>query len=403
MHKTNSNLSKQMPSASTKYIRRSISDEIIDAANDYSVITITGPRQSGKSTLSRHLFPNLPYFSMENPDDREVAVSDPRFFLSRNEKGMIIDEAQRAPQLFSYIQGIVDEHPEKLFLLTGSAQFLMLKSVSQSLAGRSAIFELLPLSINEIHGIDDSYPPIDTLLWNGMYPAIWSGAKRAWRYYQNYTKTYVERDVREIVNVKDLGLFDRFIRLCAARVGSIFVSSEVANELGVSNHTVNAWLGILQASYIVYMLPPFYENIRKRLTKTPKIYFTDSGLLCYLLGIESEEQLKFNRMRGHIFENFVVIEAMKKRLNAGKDCNMFFLRDSNGVEIDLLTKYGEDYKAFEIKSGATYNISFEKWLNSIAQREGDKIKDSAVIYTGDFTATDRNPKILNYKNMVEFM
>lgn len=385
----------------TNYIERDISKSIMESIDYYPVVTITGPRQSGKSTLARHLFADYFYCNMENPDERSRALNDPRNFLNRS-TGMIIDEVQRTPELLSYIQGIVDENPEKKFILTGSAQFSLLKSVSQSLAGRTSVFELLPLSFHEVETQMESIG-IDDILWKGAYPAIWSGSKLASSFYRNYTMTYIERDVREIVAVKNLDRFHAFLRLCASRAGSLFVASELSNELGISNLTVQTWLGILQASYIVYLLPPFFENIRKRLTRTPKLYFIDTGLLCHLLEIENASQLSFDRMKGHIFENFVITETLKQRFNNAKSSNLFFYRDSHGNEVDLLFKKGNAFRAVEIKSSSTYNPQFSKGLNNIEKVLGNRIEQKAIIYTGSSDKTNPNEQLLNYCDLYDFV
>ncbi|MCM1040832.1 MAG: ATP-binding protein [Bacteroides sp.] len=383
------------------YIERSISPAILESLEYYPVITITGPRQSGKSTLARHLFADYFYCSMENPDERSRAQRDPRNFLNR-ETGMIIDEVQRTPELLSYIQGIVDENPDRRFVLTGSAQFALLKSVSQSLAGRAAVFELLPFSFPEAR-TEMSQSGIDDILWKGAYPAIWSGAKPASSFYRNYTMTYLERDVRQIASVKDLDKFHAFLRLCASRAGSLFVASELSNELGISHNTVQTWLGILQASYIVFMLPPFFGNIRKRLTRTPKLYFTDTGLLCYLLGIENASHISFDKMRGHIFENFVITEALKQRFKRAKQSNLSFYRDSHGNEVDLLLQKGNAFRALEIKSSSTYHPQFSKGLDHIEKVLGDRIEQKAVIYTGASDKTNFQEQLLNYSDLYDFV
>ncbi|MDE5554996.1 MAG: ATP-binding protein, partial [Muribaculaceae bacterium] len=258
------------------YIHRHIADSITEAARYFSVITLTGPRQSGKSTLFRHLYPNVPYINLETPDTRLIAKRDPKSLLNEYADGLIIDEVQHIPELLSYIQTIVDDEPNRRYYLTGSSQFSLLKTVNQSLAGRSAVFELMPLSLSEISDLraDKS---IDDILYSGFYPAIWSGKNTPSLFYPSYNKTYIERDVRTILEVKHLDAFQRFVRLCAARIGSIFNASELSNEIGVSVNTILAWLSVLQASYLIYLLPPFHTNTRKRLTKSPKIYFTDCG------------------------------------------------------------------------------------------------------------------------------
>ncbi|MDE6418183.1 MAG: ATP-binding protein [Duncaniella sp.] len=363
------------------YIQRTIGSAVTEAARYFPVTTVTGPRQSGKSTLLRHLYPDIPYVSMEDPDVRLSAREDPRGFLSGFEGGVIIDEIQRIPELLSYIQGMVDAHPGRRFYLTGSSQFALLKEVSQSLAGRSAVFELLPLSLGEVAGMDAG-DSVDTLLYKGFYPAIWSGKNIPSLLYPNYVKTYLERDVRDLLAVRDLDLFQRFVRLCAARIGSIFNASELSNELGVAVNTINSWLSVLQASYIVYLLPPFFTNTRKRLTRSPKIYFTDCGLASYLLDIDSPDIMARDKMRGHLFENMVVTEFMKGRFNAGKSGGLYFYRDSNSNEVDLLVKNGAQYDCYEIKSSSTFHPDFIKGLSSFKAAFPDLAARQSVIYTG---------------------
>lgn len=382
------------------YIERNISQSIRKAYSEYSVITVTGPRQSGKTTLIKHLFPELPYFSLENYDIRSLAVSDPVGFLNSSSKGMILDEAQNAPLLFSYIQGMVDDNPRLRFILSGSSNFSMLKSVTQSLAGRTAIFELLPFSMSEI---DISETSSDELMFKGLYPSVWSGGKTPEMMYRNYISTYLERDVRDLLAIKDLNNFQKFLQLCATRIGSVFNASELSNELGVSSNTVKSWLSVLMASYIIVMLQPFYTNTRKRLTKSPKIYFTDTGLACNILGIESARQLQRDKMRGHLFENLVITEALKHRLNNGKGNNLCFYRDSNGNEVDLVIKKDGLLNLFEIKSSETYHPEFEKGIKTFCAEFPDVINEKAIVYTGSLENTTRDIKLMNYKTFAGFM
>ena len=381
------------------YISRNMEGAIVDASRFYSVIIITGPRQSGKSTLVKHIFANYHYLSLEDPDIRSLAQRDPRSLLGIAEK-MIIDEAQRMPELFSYIQTIVDGNPTRKFVLTGSANFLMLKNVSQSLAGRAAVFELLPFAMSELKE-ELLSENIDKQLINGFYPALREKKMSPRLYYKNYVTTYLERDVRTLSEIKNLDVFQRFIRLCAGRIGSVFVASELSNELGVSVGTINSWLSVLQASYIVYMLKPFYTNANKRLVKSRKIYFHDTGLAAYLLGITSAKQLNTDRMRGHLFENMIVSEAIKKFYNKGEDANLYFYRDSNGVEIDLMVQRGSKYDCFEIKSAATYHPDFEKSIISVTHALPSIINSGAVIYSGETTVLEKDIKLLNLSNFAE--
>lgn len=385
-----------------KYIHRELSSVLEEAYRYFSVITVTGPRQSGKTTLIRNLFPHLPYYSLESLDIRSFAENDPIAFLNQNEEGMILDEVHNAPDLLSYIQGIVDEHPDKRYILSGSSQFAMLKRVTQSLAGRTAVFELMPLSYSETRDLTADVS-LDKLLFNGLYPAIYSGRNVPEFLYPAYMKTYLDRDVRDLLQIKDMMQFHIFIKLCAGRIGSLFKASELANEIGVSPNTITSWLSVLQASYIVALLPPYFENTSKRLTKTPKLYFLDTGLACYLLGIESPEQLSRDKMRGALFENFVVTEALKQRYNQGKESNLYFYRDSNQNEIDLLLKRNSGLYGIEIKSSMTYHKDFEKALKRIDEWVKAPVDGKAVVYAGDFENTAGEIKLLNYANMDEVL
>lgn len=385
-----------------KYIHRELSSVLEEAYRYFSVITVTGPRQSGKTTLIRNLFPHLPYYSLESLDIRSFAENDPIAFLNQNEEGMILDEVHNAPDLLSYIQGIVDEHPDKRYILSGSSQFAMLKRVTQSLAGRTAVFELMPLSYSETKDLTADVP-LDKLLFNGFYPAIYSGRNVPEFLYPAYMKTYLDRDVRDLLQIKDMMQFHIFIKLCAGRIGSLFKASELANEIGVSPNTITSWLSVLQASYIVTLLPPYFENTSKRLTKMPKLYFLDTGLACYLLGIESHEQLSRDKMRGALFENFVVTEALKQRYNQGKESNLYFYMDSNQNEIDLLLKRNTRLYGIEIKSSMTYHKDFEKALKRIDEWVKAPVDGKAVVYAGNFENTAGEIKLLNYTNMDEVL
>lgn len=385
-----------------KYIHRELSSVLEEAYRYFSVITVTGPRQSGKTTLIRNMFPHLPYYSLESLDIRSFAENDPIAFLNQNEEGMILDEVHNAPDLLSYIQGIVDEHPDKRYILSGSSQFAMLKRVTQSLAGRTAVFELMPLSYSETKDLTADVP-LDKLLFNGFYPAIYSGRNVPEFLYPAYMKTYLDRDVRDLLQIKDMMQFHIFIKLCAGRIGSLFKASELANEIGASPNTITSWLSVLQASYIVTLLPPYFENTSKRLTKMPKLYFLDTGLACYLLGIESPEQLSRDKMRGALFENFVVTEALKQRYNQGKESNLYFYRDSNQNEIDLLLKRNTRLYGIEIKSSMTYHKDFEKALKRIDEWVKAPVDGKAVVYAGNFENTAGEIKLLNYSNMDEVL
>lgn len=381
-----------------EFITRDISAVMLEMYKYFPVLTMTGPRQSGKTTLLRKVFKDLPYYSLENLDIRHFALNDPVGFLNQHPEGMILDEAQNTPDLLSYIQGLVDQNPEKRFVLSGSSQFSVIIKITQSLAGRTGILELMPLSYNEIKSKADN-KSIDEVLLTGFYPALYSCKNIPSLFYPSYVKTYLERDVRDLLQIKDIMQFQTFLKLCAGRIGSLFNASELSGEVGVSVNTIKSWISVLQASYIIKLLPPFYENISKRLTKTPKLYFYDTGLACYLLDIETEQQLSRDKMRGHLFENFVIMEALKERYNHGKESNLFFYRDSNDVEVDLLLKKGNEYCAIEIKSSQTYHPDFEAGIKSLGKVLNNRLTDKAVIYAGDFENDTAEIQLVNYKNM----
>jgi len=381
-----------------EFITRDISAVMLEMYKYFPVLTMTGPRQSGKTTLLRKVFKDLPYYSLENLDIRHFALNDPVGFLNQHPEGMILDEVQNTPDLLSYIQGLVDHNPEKRFVLSGSSQFSVIVKITQSLAGRTGVLELMPLAYNEIKSKADE-KSLDELLLTGFYPALHSGKNIPGLFYPSYVKTYLERDVRDLLQIKDMMQFQAFLKLCAGRIGSLFNASELSGEVGVSVNTIKSWISVLQASYIIKLLPPFYENISKRLTKTPKLYFYDTGLACYLLDIETEQQLTRDKMRGHLFENFVIMEALKERYNHGKKSNLFFYRDSNDVEVDLLLKKGNEYCAIEIKSSQTYHPDFEAGIKSLGKVLNNRLTDKAVIYAGDFENDTAEIQLLNYKNM----
>lgn len=365
-------------------INRKLKNEICRLSEFFPVITITGPRQSGKTTLCREMFPDYAYVNLERAATIEEITQDTQAFLKNYPGGLIIDEAHNFPALFSAIQVYVDEYPERKIILTGSSNFSLLQSITQSLAGRTAILTLLPLSLHElgerINGVST-----DTLILNGGYPAVWAKNIPPAVLYRNYYNTYVERDLRQIINVKDITLFQKFIRLAAGRVGTECNSSALAGEVGMSVPTINSWFSTLAASYISYMLPPYYENIGKRLVKTPKVYFYDTGLACYLLGIENETQLHTHPLRGALFENMVINEAIKNRFNQGKDANLYFYRDKSQKEVDLLQVKGYEFAAYEIKSSTTFNRDFMKGINYLKEIFKERITETGVIYDGDTT------------------
>lgn len=379
-------------------IKRELEPELKSSAKQYPVVTITGPRQSGKTTLARRAFPRYRYVNLEEPDTRELAQSDPRAFLSGAEKGMILDEIQRVPELLSYIQGIVDNRKKKgQFILTGSRNFELMESVTQSLAGRTAILNLLPLSIAELKRtkLDNV---VDQYLLKGFYPRVYAEKLDPYKAYRNYFQTYIERDLRSLISVKDLRAFQKFVTLCAGRVGQIFNASALSSEVGVSVPTISSWVSILQESYIVFLLPPYFTNVSKRLIRSPKIYFYDVGLAVYLLGIENLTQMSRDPLRGPLFENMVIVELMKHRFNGGLDHGLYFFRDDKQHEADVIIPFGTDLVAIEIKSSLTFHQDFLKGLKHIRNFFKKKTVRSIVVYAGTETQSGDEFSLLNYQD-----
>lgn len=378
-------------------ITRQISQFVRSLEKGYPVIGITGPRQSGKTTLARHLYPDKEYVSLENPSTQEWALEDPQDFLKKYEKGAILDEVQRAPKLFSYLQEIVDaEKSYGRFILTGSQQFGLLRQITQSLAGRIALVELLPFSMKELYLGD---PPIlEEVLFKGFYPPIHDRNLDPATWFANYLTTYVERDVRNLINVRDLMSFRRFIRLCSGRIGQLLNLSQLAVDAGITHNTAKAWLSILEASYIVHLLEPFHVNFNKRIIKTPKLYFWDIGLACHLLSIQGPEQLQMHPLRGQLFENFVIAELAKNKLNMGKRPNCYFWRDRSGNELDYLLDSGNKQVPLEIKSGKTLNSDFFRGLNfwkSLTQQE----IPAFLVYGGDEKMVRKGVTIVPWRDI----
>lgn len=381
-----------------EYIYRTISESIRKVLPFFRVIVITGARQVGKTTLCKSIFPEFEYINLEINEVRDAIRQEPRRFVSDVKNGMVIDEVHLYPELLSYIQVEVDEHPEKRFVITGSSNFAMLAQVTQSLAGRAALFTLPPLSMLETRELIKDMPK-EKLMFHGLYPASFVTEMPVEYLYSNYYNTYIERDVHQLINVKNMSLFKLFMRLCAGRVGSECNFSALSNETGVSVPTIKEWLSILEASYIVFKLQPFHANISKRLVKTPKIYFYDTGILCFLLGIENAKQLETHPLRGAIFENLVITEFVKSRLNEGKMPNFYFYRDSRGSEIDLVQTVANELYFYEIKSSQTFNAKFFDNIKSVSNIFGDRVTKSAVIYDGKETIKSEVNGLFNYRNL----
>lgn len=380
------------------YIHRKIEETILEASKYFSVIAVSGPRQSGKSTLLTKLFPLYEKYSLKDLNILDYAKNDPIAFLNQTDEGMFIDEIQRCPQLLDYIQGIVDNNPKRHFALSGNSNFEVMKNLSESLAGRAGVFELLPMSIQEVTGKVD-LDNLNQILYNGLYPSICAKKNIAKFFYPSYVRTYLEKDVRDLLQIKDQIRFTKFLKLCAARIGSLFNASELGAEVGVSSKTISHWISVLQASYLITLLPPYYENIPKRLVKSPKLYFNDPGLACYLLDIETPQQLDRDKMRGAIFENMIVMETIKHRYNMGLEGGVFFYRDSNQNEVDILIKQEGELTAIEVKSSMTYSSSFEKTLTQIEGWIKPPISKKAIVYSGDFENTSGNINLINYRHI----
>ena len=364
-------------------ISRDIAPLALRLAGQYPVLTLTGPRQSGKTTLCRALFPSKPYVTLEDPDVRRFAEEDPRGFLAGLSAGAVIDEIQRAPQLPSYLQSMVDADASPgRFVLTGSQQFELMSQVSQSLAGRTAVLRLLPFTLGEVARMH----PLDTLgqtLLSGFYPRIHDRGLDPSQALGDYFTTYVERDLRQLAAVHDVQRFERFVRLCAGRIGQIVNLVSLGNDAGVSHATARAWLDLLQTSYIVHVLPPWFTNTSKRLVKSPKLYFADVGLASWLLGLRTPEQVMRDPLFGSLFENFVVMEALKSRFNMGESADIYFYRDATGREVDLLIPEGRQFRAVEIKAGATVNGDYFRGLTAFDKSYPGALAGGSVVYGGD--------------------
>jgi uncharacterized protein len=377
-------------------IERDINPVMMELAKQFPIVTITGPRQSGKTTLSRMAFPDKPYVSLEDKDVLLLAQTDPRQFLAKYCDGAIFDEIQRAPDLLSYLQTIVDNDKRKgLFILTGSHQLMLQQSISQSLAGRTALLSLLPLSINELKKTD-AILDLDTLLLNGFYPAIHQNKVNPTFVYKNYIATYLERDVRQLTNIKDLSSFQRFLKLCAGRVGQILNKNSLASDVGVSSTTIEHWLSILEASYIIFRLQPYFENFGKRVIKSPKLYFTDPGLAAYLLNIENISQISRDPLRGNLVENLIILDLIKYRYNRGLDHNLYFYRDQHQNEVDVIYKTGEQLIPIEIKAAQTIIMQFFKGLKHFTGISKNKCALGYLIYSGSTMQDIESYKIINY-------
>jgi hypothetical protein len=382
-----------IPRIAMQYLRR--------LSKGWPVVAVTGPRQSGKTTLVRAVFPAKSYVSLEDPDQMAFARQDPRGFLARFPGGAILDEVQRCPELFSYLQTRVDAMEKMgLFVLTGSQQFGLLSGITQSLAGRAALLQLLPLSVDELKKGNKEVKSPDVLLYQGGYPPLYSRRVSPASWYANYVMTYIERDVRQLINIKDLSVFRRFLKMCAARTAQLLNLSSLANDCSITHNTAKAWISVLEASYLVFLMHPHHKNFGKRLVKTPKLYFYDTGLAAWLLGIEDAKHMAIHSMRGELFESFIISEMLKARFNKGQPSNLFFWRDNTGNEVDVLIEKGEALSAVEIKSGQTatedYFTSLVKW-----RRISGSAGKQYLIYSGSEQYTRSHITLLPWNRIAD--
>lgn len=385
------------------FIARDIEGELRTLLGEYPVVTILGPRQAGKTTLARTALKDFAYSNLEDPETREIAQNDPKAYLARFPDRVIIDEIQRVPELLSYIQIEVDEASANgRFVLTGSHQLGLREAVSQSLAGRTAILNLLPFTINELQNGGIEFERFEEYCFNGFLPRIYEQKQRPTTAYANYYQTYVERDVRQLIQLKDVSLFEKTLKLLAGRSGQVFDYSSLANDVGVDAATIRHWISILEASFLLFKLPPYFDNFGKRIIKSPKYYFTDVGLLCYLLGIREPEQITRDPLVGQIFENLVVIECLKNRYNKGLMADLYYFRDSNGNEVDLLIQSGRDLHAIEIKSAATFKMDRLKGIRRF-RKLSDQVTSSHLVYAGKSLALSDAIQATRYKEVASII
>ena len=380
-------------------IKRKISDRAKYLLSKFPILTITGPRQSGKTTLIKHLFKDFEYFSLENPDTRLLINDDPRGFLNNVKEGIVLDEVQKNPEFFSYIQTFSDENPDIKIILSGSQNLELIQNITQSLAGRTAILKLLPFSIEEITSAGISINNYENAIFTGGYPRIFDKEINPSDFYSYYIQTYVERDVRQIKNITNVNLFLKFVKLCAGRTATLLNMNSLANDTGISVNTAKSWLSVLEASYIIFRLPPFYENYNKRVVKMPKLYFYDTGLVCSLLGLENQNQLSTYYKKGDLFENLIINELLKNRFNRGKGNNLFFWRTGKGNEIDCVFEKNGQINALEIKSSATYKSEYFKNLKYWNKISKNEERFSHLIYTGEITQKTKFGNLISWKNI----
>lgn len=385
-------------------IPRTLEKKLFELSGYYPAVVVTGPRQSGKTTLCQMAFPDKAYVSLEALDVRDFAINDPRGFLAEYADGAIIDEVQNAPDLLSYLQSDIDARPHPgRFILTGSQHFGLSQSISQSLAGRCGILVLLPPSLEELRSFQNAPDNLFSILWQGSYPRIYDKNIPAQQWLADYTATYVQRDVRQVINIGDLQTFSGFLKLCSGRTAQEINLSAIGSDSGVSHNTVRSWLSVLETSFIIHRLPPLHSNIRKQIVKAPKLHFFDSGLACYLLGIQEPDQLYQHPLRGAIFESWVISEVFKAAVHGGKQPRIFHYRETRGLEIDLIIEQAKELAAVEVKSGATVSEDFFKNLESFS----DRLKNAAVkypvrgyvVYGGDHTQKRSKAQVLSWRDV----
>lgn len=364
-------------------ISRTLASELLTQLQEFPIVTVWGPRQAGKTTLARLTLPDWDYVTLEDPETRAIAEEDPKALLKRHSSQTIFDEIQRAPHLLSYLQTAVDQSQiNGQFVLTGSHQLELRQAITQSLAGRTGLLYLLPLSIHELTVAGVGFDSYDAYLFHGFLPRVHSQQQRPRTAYSSYYQTYVERDVRQLIQLKDAALFEKFMKLLAGRIGQLINYQSLGNDVGVDAKTIKHWLSILEASFVVFKLHPYFENFGKRVIKAPKYYFADPGLACHLLDIERVEQVARDPLVGSLFENLVILEALKFRYNKGLSPNLYFFRDSRGNELDLLHKTGNEFHGIEIKSSSTYHASFKKGLIHFDENT-HHLEKKSIVYSGE--------------------
>lgn len=383
-------------------IKRKAEKKIKQLSKSFPVVAVIGPRQSGKTTLVRRAFPDKPYILLEDPDTRIFAEEDARGFLAQFPKGAILDEVQKVPALFSYLQGILDDKNKPgFFILTGSQNFLLMEKITQSLAGRIAIFKLLPLTMEELSSVDIDFDDYEEYLFRGMYPRLYDKHINPGDLYSNYVQTYLERDLRGLKNVHNLSTFHIFIKMCAYRTGQILNLSSLANDCGITHNTAKEWISLLETSFIIFRLTGYHKNFNKRLIKMPKLYFVDPGLASYLAGIKNSEQLKIHSLKGPLFESFIISEFLKYQYNRGKDSSLYFWRDKTGHEIDCILEDSTNSMPIEIKSGRTITGDYFKNIKYWCNLAKIDMGESYIVYGGLKNQKRSTGHIIGFKNCID--